>query len=290
MAREGFMRARIDGQMFDLSGEPPNLDKQKKHSIDIVIDRIVVKPGVEKRLSSSIENAIKVSEGLVVLAPQFEGGQPAAEETVSQSYSCVECGTSLTEITPRLFSFNSPYGACPTCSGLGTLMGVDPDKVVPDPDRSILAGALAPYPEGSKSWRIKMVDTLATAMGFSLATPWKKLPAEAKRVLLHGTDEEIKFNLTGKKSSYSWTGSFEGVIPMLERRYKETESPAIRVEIEKYMSVHPCPSCNGRRLRPEALAVKIKKASIAASGRSPRRWSRRSATACASWTTSESAT
>ncbi|HYU33348.1 MAG TPA: excinuclease ABC subunit UvrA [Thermoanaerobaculia bacterium] len=262
MAREGFMRARIDGQMFDLSGEPPNLDKQKKHSIDIVIDRIVVKPGVEKRLSSSIETAIKVSEGLVVLAPQFEGGQPAAEETVSQSYSCVECGTSLTEITPRLFSFNSPYGACPTCSGLGTLMGVDPDKVVPDPDRSILAGALAPYPEGSKSWRIKMVDTLATAMGFSLATPWKKLPAEAKRVLLHGTDEEIKFNLTGKKSSYSWTGSFEGVIPMLERRYKETESPAIRVEIEKYMSVHPCPSCNGRRLRPEALAVKIKKASI----------------------------
>ena len=253
MAREGFMRARIDGQMVELSGEPPNLDKQKKHSIDIVIDRLVVKPGIEKRLSSSIETAIKVSEGLVVLAP--EG---AAEETLSQSYSCIECGTSLTEITPRLFSFNSPYGACPTCSGLGTLMGVDPDKVVPDPERSILAGALAPYPEGSKSWRIKMVDTLATAMGFSLATPWKKLPPEAKRVLLHGSDKELKFNLSGKKSSYSWTGSFEGVIPMLERRYKETESPTIRAEIEKYMSVHPCESCSGRRLRPEALAVKVK--------------------------------
>jgi excinuclease ABC subunit A len=253
MAREGFMRARIDGQMVELSGEPPTLDKQKKHSIDIVIDRLVVKPGIEKRLASSIETAIKVSEGLVVLAP--EG---AAEETLSQSYSCIECGTSLTEITPRLFSFNSPYGACPTCSGLGTLMGVDPDKVVPDPERSILAGALAPYPEGSKSWRIKMVDTLATAMGFSLATPWKKLPPEAKRVLLHGSDKELKFNLSGKRSSYSWTGSFEGVIPMLERRYKETESPAIRSEIEKYMSVHPCESCNGRRLRPEALAVKVK--------------------------------
>jgi excinuclease ABC subunit A len=257
MAREGFMRARIDGKMVELSGEPPSLDKQKKHSIDIVIDRIVVKPGIEKRLSSSIETAIKVSGGLVVLAP--EG---AAEETLSQSYSCLECGTSLTEITPRLFSFNSPYGACQTCSGLGTLMGVDPDKVVPDPERSILAGALAPYPEGSKSWRIKMVDTLATAMGFSLSTAWKKLPADAKRVLLHGSDKELKFNLSGKKSSYSWTGSFEGVIPMLERRYKETDSPTIRAEIEKYMSVHPCPSCEGRRLRPEALAVKVKKKAI----------------------------
>ncbi|HEX3553167.1 MAG TPA: excinuclease ABC subunit UvrA [Thermoanaerobaculia bacterium] len=254
MAREGFMRARIDGQMVELSGEPPNLDKQKKHSIDIVIDRIVVKPGIEKRLSDSIETALKVAGGLVVLAP--EG---AAEETLSQSYSCVECGTSLTEITPRLFSFNSPYGACPTCSGLGTLMGVDPEKVVPDPDRSILAGAVAPWPEGSKSWRLKMVETLSKAMGFSLQTPWKKLPAEAKRVILHGSgDQELSFNLSGKKSSYSWTGKFEGVIPMLDRRYKETDSVAIRAEIEKYMSVHPCPTCQGRRLRPEALAVKLK--------------------------------
>ncbi|MBW8877611.1 MAG: excinuclease ABC subunit UvrA [Acidobacteria bacterium] len=254
MAREGFMRARIDGQMVELSGEPPNLDKQKKHSIDIVIDRIVVKPGIEKRLSDSIETALKVAGGLVVLAP--EG---AAEETLSQSYSCVECGTSLTEITPRLFSFNSPYGACPTCSGLGTLMGVDPEKVVPDPDRSILAGAVAPWPEGSKSWRLKMVDTLSKAMGFSLSTPWKRLPAEAKRVILHGSgDQELSFNLSGKKSSYSWTGKFEGVIPMLDRRYKETDSVTIRAEIEKYMSVHPCPTCQGRRLRPEALAVKLK--------------------------------
>ncbi len=251
MAREGFLRARIDGQMVELGGEPPTLDKQKKHSIDIVIDRIVVKPGIEKRLSDSIETALKVAGGLVVFAP--EG---AAEETLSQNYSCSECGTSLTEITPRLFSFNSPYGACPTCSGLGTLMGVDAEKVVPDPERSILAGAVAPWPEGSKSWRLKMVDTLSKAMGFSLSTPWKKLPAEAKRVILQGSgEEELSFNLTGKKSSYSWTGKFEGVIPMLDRRYKETDSPAIRTEIEKFMSVHLCPTCEGRRLRPEALAV-----------------------------------
>jgi excinuclease ABC subunit A len=258
MAREGFLRARIDGEMVELAGEPPNLDKQKKHSIDIVIDRIVVKPGIEKRLADSIETALKVAGGLVVLAP--EG---AAEETLSQSYSCVECGTSLTEITPRLFSFNSPYGACPTCSGLGTLMGVDPEKVVPDPDRSILAGAVAPWPEGSKSWRLKMVDTLSKAMGFSLSTPWRKLPAEARRVILQGSgDQELSFNLSGKKSSYSWTGKFEGVIPMLDRRYKETDSVTIRAEIEKYMSVHSCPTCEGRRLRPEALAVKLKGRSI----------------------------
>ena len=251
MAREGFLRARIDGQAVELAGEPPTLDKQKKHSIDIVIDRIVVKPGIEKRLSDSIETALKVAGGLVVFAP--EG---AAEETLSQNYSCSECGTSLTEITPRLFSFNSPYGACPTCSGLGTLMGVDAEKVVPDPERSILAGAVAPWPEGSKSWRLKMVDTLSKAMGFSLSTPWKKLPAEAKRVILQGSgEEELSFNLTGKKSSYSWTGKFEGVIPMLDRRYKETDSPAIRAEIEKFMSVHLCPTCEGRRLRPEALGV-----------------------------------
>ena len=253
MAREGFLRARIDGQTVELTGEPPALDKQKKHSIDIVIDRIVVKPGIEKRLSDSIETALKVAGGLVVFAP--EG---AAEETLSQNYSCSECGTSLTEITPRLFSFNSPYGACPTCSGLGTLMGVDPEKVVPDPERSILAGAVAPWPEGSKSWRLKMVDTLSKAMGFSLSTPWKKLPAEARKVILQGSgDEELSFNLSGKKSSYSWTGKFEGVIPMLDRRYKETDSPTIRGEIEKFMSVRLCPTCEGRRLRPEALSVKL---------------------------------
>ena len=273
MAREGFIRARIDGQMVDLSGEPPNLDKQKKHSIDVVIDRIVVKPGIEKRLADSIETALKVAGGLVVLAP--EG---AAEETLSQNYSCVECGTGLTEITPRLFSFNSPYGACPTCSGLGTLMGVDPDKIVPDPERSILAGAIAPWPEGSKSWRLKMVETLSKAMGFSLSTPWKKLPAEARRVILEGSgDKELSFNLTGKKSSYSWTGRFEGVIPMLDRRYKETDSPTVRAEIEKYMSVHPCPTCHGKRLRQEALAVRVK-------GRAIDELSRQSVSDLKAWT------
>jgi excinuclease ABC subunit A len=258
MGREGFARARIDGVLTELSAELPLLDKQKKHNIDIVVDRLVVKPGIEKRLADSIETALKVAGGLVVLAP--EGGP---EETLSQNYSCADCGSGLTEITPRLFSFNSPYGACPTCSGLGTLMGVDPDKIIPDPQRSIDAGAVAPWPEGSKSWRMKMVQTLSKSMAFSLGTPWNRLPEPARDVILNGSgDREITFKLSGKKSTYKWTGSFEGVIPMLERRYKETDSTAIRTEIEKYMSVRLCPSCEGRRLRPEALAVKLAAFSI----------------------------
>jgi excinuclease ABC subunit A len=253
MAREGFLRARIDGKMFELAGEPPTLDKQKKHSIDIVIDRLVVKPGIEKRLADSIETAVKVSGGLVVFAP--EG---AVEETLSQNYACAECGTSLTEITPRLFSFNSPYGACPTCTGLGTLMGVDADKIIPDPERSIDAGAVAPWPEGSKSWRMRMVQTLGKAMGFALTTPWNRLPEAARQTILYGSgNEEMTFKLEGQKSSYKWKGSFEGVIPLLERRYKDTDSTTVRTEIERFMSVRPCPACDGRRLRPESLAVKI---------------------------------
>ncbi|MEM7584375.1 MAG: excinuclease ABC subunit UvrA [Acidobacteriota bacterium] len=253
MAREGFVRARVDGETIDLSAEPPQLDKQKKHHIDIVIDRLVVKPGIEKRLASSIETALKVSGGLVVLAPQS-----GREETLSQSYACIDCGTSLTEITPRLFSFNSPYGACPDCSGLGTLMGVDPDKVVVDPERSIAAGAIGPWRPGSGSFQMRMVESLAEELGFSLETPWRKLKVRVRKMLLNGSGKrEISFSMKSKRSSYQWQGVFEGIVPRLERRYRETDSAAVRTEIEKYMSINTCPSCNGRRLRPEALAVTV---------------------------------
>ncbi len=258
MAREGFVRARIDGEMVELGGRPPKLDKQKKHSIDVVVDRLVVKAGIGRRLADSLETALKVSGGLVVVAPR---GAP--EETLSQNYSCADCGSGLAEVTPRLFSFNSPYGACSACSGLGTLMGVDPDKVIADPERSIEAGALAPWPSSSKSWRMMMIKTLAEELGFSFSTPWNELPEVARKVVLHGSgDREMTFELAGKRSSYKWQGSYEGVIPMLERRYKDTESAAVRAEIEKYMSVHTCPSCDGRRLRPESLAVRIDGRSI----------------------------
>ena len=258
MAREGFVCARVDGAMIDLSSDLPALDKQKKHSIDVVVDRLVVKEGLEKRLADSLETALKVAGGLVVLAPE---GAP--EETLSQNYACAECGGGLTEITPRLFSFNSPYGACPHCSGLGAISGVDPDKVIPDPDRSIDAGAIAPWPAGSRSMRMRMVANLAEAMGFRLTTPWRRLPEKARHVLLHGSgEEEIDFSLKSKRSSYRWRGRFEGVVPLLERRYRETDSAPMRAEIEKYMSVHTCPQCQGRRLRPEALAVTVHDRSI----------------------------
>jgi excinuclease ABC subunit A len=253
MTREGFVRARIDGETVDLTGEPPELDKKKKHDIDIVVDRLVVKPGVEARLTDSIETALKVGEGLIVVAPS---GVP--EETLSQHYACVNCGANLAEVTPRLFSFNSPYGACSACSGLGTLRAIDPERVVVDPERSIDAGAVAPWKSGPKSWRRQMVTTLAEDLGFSLETPWQDLPAPVRRILLYGSgDNEMTFELKGKKSSYKWRGKYEGVIPRLERRYKETESAAIRTELEKYMSIRSCDACGGRRLRPEALAVKV---------------------------------
>ncbi|MGH7336493.1 MAG: excinuclease ABC subunit UvrA, partial [Myxococcota bacterium] len=258
MARLGFVRARVDSAIVDLSKEIPQLDKQKKHSIEVLVDRLVIKEGLEKRLADSLETALKVGSGLVIAAPE---GQP--EETLSQSFACGECGTSLTEIAPRLFSFNSPYGACPTCSGLGTLMGVDPDKLVADPERSIDAGALALFQPGSRSWRLQMLRTLAQAMRFSLATPWQKLPAKAREVILQGSGEkELEFELKGKRSAYKWQGSWEGIVPMLERRYRESESQLVRGEIEKYMSVRVCPDCNGRRLRPEALAVTVAGQSI----------------------------
>ncbi|MFQ5526812.1 MAG: excinuclease ABC subunit UvrA [Thermoanaerobaculia bacterium] len=258
MAKDGFVRARIDGEMVDLSGQTPALDKKKKHAIDIVVDRLVIRPGLENRLTSSLETALKVSGGLVIVAPSG-----ADEETLSQDYSCASCGTNLAEITPRLFSFNSPYGACGTCSGLGTIMAVDEDLVIADSERSIEAGAIAPWPSSSKSWRMRMIKTLAKEMNFSLNRPWNKLSKKARKVILFGSgDTELTFELSGKKSSYTWTGSYEGIIPVLERRYRDTDSTSVRAEIEKYMAVHTCPECDGRRLRPEALAVKVAGQSI----------------------------
>jgi len=253
MVREGFLRARIDGETVELDAEIPQLDKQKRHSIDIVVDRLVLRPGIEQRLTASLETALRVGDGLVVIAPQG-----ADEETLSQHAACAECGISVAELTPRLFSFNSPFGACPECSGLGTLRGVDPAKIVVDPERSINAGAVGSWSSGSRSWRMRMIRTLAEELGFSLDTPWRELPEDARRAVLFGSgDREMAFQVSGRKSTYQWEGTFEGVIPALEKRYRETESARVRSEIEKYMSIHTCPRCEGRRLRPEALAVTV---------------------------------
>ena len=256
MLKEGFLRARIDGKFHDLE-DPPELDKQKKHTIELVVDRLVAKPASEeeykKRLADSIETAIRVSGGLVTLAVA-----DGPEEVLSANYACPDCGTSLTEITPRLFSFNSPYGACPQCSGLGTILKADPDRLVVSPEKSIADGAIAILKPGSTNWRTRQMATLAKHYKFRLDQPFGKLPKTARQVIFYGSgDDEIKFSYVAERGEYHWRASFEGLIPMLERRYRETENPDHRAELEAYMSAEPCPACGGRRLKREALAVKV---------------------------------
>ena len=256
MVKEGFLRARVDGKMVDLD-DPPELDKQKKHTIEIVVDRLVARPADDdayrQRLSDSIETAARVSGGLVVLSVA-----DGPEEVLSANYACPDCGTSLSEITPRLFSFNSPYGACTVCSGLGTNLRADPDRLVADASKSIQDGAIAILKPGSTNWRSRQMATLAKHYKFRLDQPYSKLPKAAQKVILYGSgDDEIKFSYVAEKGAYHWRSAFEGLVPMIERRYRETENPEHRAELEAYMSAEPCPGCKGRRLKPEALAVKV---------------------------------
>lgn len=257
MAREGFVRARVDGVMVEVTN-PPELDKNKKHTIEVVVDRLEVRPDLESRLSDSLETALRVGDGLVRVV--LRDGD---EFLLSSHHACPTCGFSLPELSPRLFSFNSPQGACPACTGLGTVHEVDAAKVVVDPERSLAAGAVAGIAESSRSFRWRQLQTLAKAMGFSLQTPWKQLPEEARRAILFGTTQELHFEFVGQRSQWAYRAPFEGLIPALERKYRETHSQDIRAEIERFMSQRPCPTCGGKRLRREALAVTVGGKSIA---------------------------
>ena len=256
MVREGFLRARVDGRIVDLES-PPELDRQKKHTIEVVVDRLVAKGASDgeyaRRLADSIETALRVSGGVVVLL-RADG----SEDVLSANYACPDCGTSLSEITPRLFSFNSPYGACAKCSGLGTILKADPDRLVAEPEKSINAGAIALLRPGSTNWRSRQMKQLARHYKFSLDQKFSALPKKARDVILHGSGgDEIRFSWVAEKGAYNWRSAYEGLIPMIERRYRETENPDHRAELERFMSVTACPECGGRRLKPEALAVKI---------------------------------
>jgi excinuclease ABC subunit A len=237
--------------------DPPTLDKQKKHTIDVVIDRLVVKEGIAQRLADSLETATRVTKGLVKILYAAEGGGAPREELLSQSYACPDCGISIGEITPRLFSFNSPYGACPRCSGLGLLLEIDEQKIIPDPSKSINDGAIAIWKEGADNWRIKQIHTIARHYRFKLDTPWEKLPEKARNCILYGSEEKIRFEFQGSDSSYHYTGTYEGLIPMLKRRYHESDNDDIREEIERFMTPKKCPECGGKRLKPEALSVTV---------------------------------
>ncbi len=252
--RSGFVRARVDGEQVELADEI-KLDKQKKHTIEIVVDRLVVKPDVRGRLSDSVETAVGLADGLLTV--DVVGGE---ELKFSQNYACPEHGVSIEELTPRMFSFNNPFGACPTCTGLGMQYAIDPDLVLPDRSLSINEGAIR-----ASGWSVKdgtiarMYFTgLAAHYGFSLDTPIKELPKKIVDILLYGNGKErFKVTRTGEYGHGEYSATFEGVIPNLQRRYEQTTSDWAKRELEVYMREIPCPTCGGKRLKPESLSVTV---------------------------------
>ncbi|MEO0076997.1 MAG: excinuclease ABC subunit UvrA, partial [candidate division WOR-3 bacterium] len=255
--RKGYLRIRVDGKIYEIDNVPL-LEKYQKHNIEIVIDRLFInltkqaseeQIKLRKRIADSVELAIKEGQGLVIIARGDEqtANDQTGERIFSTSFACVDCGFSYGEISPRLFSFNAPYGACPACHGLGIKMEIDEQRVIADPNLSIIDGAIASWGEVTSRWFLSVLEDLANTYDFDLNTPWKNLPKQIKKIIIYGTED----------------GSFEGVIPHIMRFYKETESDAIREWAEKFMSILPCPVCNGTRLKKEALSVKINNVNIA---------------------------
>jgi excinuclease ABC subunit A len=261
LARRGFARARIDGEVRELS-DPIRLDRYYKHDIEVVVDRLVAKPDIRRRVADSVETALELSEGLAALAVQTDGKEEIV--TFSEKLACTYDGLSFDELAPRNFSFNSPYGACVACDGLGIRLEVDPALVVPDPDLSIRDGAIAPFASARLEYWGRVLEATAGGHGFSLDTPWRKLSQANRDVILYGSDEEIYVryrNRYGRQRAY-WT-TYEGVVPVVERRHAETDSDHARWRWEQYMREVPCRSCKGARLKPESLAVTVADLNIA---------------------------
>jgi len=253
---QGFLRVRVDGEFHEAT-ESFTLDKNKKHDIEIVVDRLIVDEKYRSRLADSIETALKFGDGLVIV----HDDTTKEEFIYSENFSCPVCGISYEELSPRMFSFNNPYGACPRCGGLGTETRIDPQLVVPDPDLSIINGAIVPWGDVIGKWVYAELKALARAYGFSLHEPFRKLPEEVKEIILYGTgSREISVHYeSARKNDFKveYSAPFEGVIPWLERRYKQTDSVGVRIWIERFMSRSVCPACNGMRLKPESLSVLI---------------------------------
>jgi excinuclease ABC subunit A len=251
---EGFTRVKVDGELRRLE-EDIELDKKYKHDIAVVVDRLVMRTDLRKRLADSIETAVGLAEGIV----EIEDADSGEVKTFSERFACLHCGTSMPELEPRMFSFNSPHGACSRCTGLGSQMEIDPQLVVPDPSLSLAEGAILPWSTSASNYYDQMTQAIAERYEIDLDTPWDELDEEAQDCFLFGTNGDRIYvsyrNRYGRRRSY--TTSFEGIVPNLERRYKETDSDYTREKIEEYMSVVPCPECEGARLRPESLAVKV---------------------------------
>ena len=260
--KSGYVRVRIDGSMYELS-EDIQLDKNLKHNIEIVVDRLVVKPGIEKRLTDSVENVLHLAEGLMTV--DVIGGEPV---NFSQSFSCPDCGISIEEIEPRSFSFNNPFGACPECSGLGYKMEFDADLIIPDKSLSINEGAITVmgWQSASKkgSFTRAILEALAEEYQFSLDTPFEEYPEEIQNILIHGTNgKNVNVHYFGQRGEGFYDIAFEGIIKNVERRYRETYSEASKAEYEEFMRITPCRACKGQRLKPGALAVTVGNHNIA---------------------------
>jgi len=252
LRKKGFQRVKVDGKVYEIESVPA-LDKQKKHDIEVVVDRVVLKGDLGNRLAESLETALGLADGLAI-AENADNGERIL---FSSKFACPVSGFTIEEIEPRLFSFNNPHGACPVCDGLGVKLYFDPEQVVPDERLSLKEGAIAPWSGSSSPYYSQAIDSLARHFKVSTSIPWRDLPKKVREAILNGTEDAITMKYDDGTKSYSVTKPFEGVIPSLERRFHETESDWMRDELSRYQSTHPCEGCNGYRLKPEALAVKI---------------------------------
>ncbi len=281
ISRAGYVRVRVDGRMYEVTDDIP-MDRYKQHTIEVVVDRIVVKEGIERRLTDSIEAALKMGQGLVTVsiqpadgavlppnvqamidrqpADEVEGQEGWSDLLFSEAYACSVCGYSMPDLEPRMFSFNSPYGACPECTGLGTRTEFDPDLVAPDHSISLRDGAIKPfvYKSGEvKDWWPEMLDAVGLACGFDASLPISQIPPEGMDAVWNGLPKPIEVKMKYGRSERKFSSEWRGVLGSLRKRYDETESEWVKQDLEQYMSTKPCPSCGGRRLKPESLLVKV---------------------------------
>ncbi|RMF11877.1 MAG: excinuclease ABC subunit A, partial [Alphaproteobacteria bacterium] len=259
LQRRGFQRVKIDGEFYDIE-DAPALDKKFKHDIAVVVDRVVIREGLQTRLADSLETALELADGLAMaeFADPDEDGEPRAPIVFSAKFACPVSGFTIEEIEPRLFSFNSPYGACATCDGLGVRMRFDPDLVIPDPDKSLKAGAIDPWNRGIVAYYRQLLENLARQFDIDLERPWRKLPKKHRDLLLYGSGEvPVTLRLNDGRRTFKVVRPFEGVLAHLARRWRETDSAWIREELGRYQVETACEACGGHRLKPEALAVKI---------------------------------
>src|SRR4029077_13310875 len=271
--KDGYARVRVDGVMRELR-EKISLDKKRKHSVEIVIDRLVIKPDLRRRLTDSVETALKLTQGVMtalVQSPSSVVGRATLaqkERNFSEKFACVDCGLSFDELAPRMFSFNSPFGACPECTGLGVKIEIDPRLIIPDRTKNIRQGAIVPWGKnlsaGMNAFYMQQVGAILKAEGYSFDDPIKKLPQDLLDVILYGLDDKRTFTFRTKAGKrWTYESQYKGIIPNLRRRYEDTSSDYVKAEIEKLMTTVRCQACDGARLKPESLAVTIGKLNIA---------------------------